>query len=259
LLKRLTTKSRYEVKTDRYLITYADLITLLLGLFVILYAASQVDETKYKEFSKAFSEYFKSTKEQVLQGGGGVLQGHRNGIPEPIMPNAAVNKTLDQIYKETEKALNEYISQSTIKISRKNNEIVLTISEKLLFQSGKADIKTEGLRALDTLSVILKGIKDQFAIEGHTDSEPIRTFRFESNWHLSVARALNVGYYLIQKGVQESNMVIRGYGSQRPVADNSSTESRALNRRVEISISELPAEAPSTEGYNKQQDTLKKK
>ena len=246
-------QEEHNTGTDRYLVTYADLITLLLGLFVILYAASQVDEEKYKEFTAALSSYFTAGKSSALQGGDGVLKGNKKGLPEPIFMNA--EKSLDEIYEQTGIALAEYIDNGRIEIRRTGDGIRLILPEKLLFKSGKAEIQPGGIIIIDTLASILRGIKWQIDIEGHTDSDPIRTFRYESNWHLSSARALNVGWKLIRKGVPESNLSLKSFGSQRPVADNMTNEGKAQNRRVEITISDLPPNAPSDEGYS-ELDTL---
>lgn len=233
---------------DRYLITYADLITLLLGLFVILYASSKVDEEKFKEYSDAFSRYF--DKSGVLEGGEGVLESRKDNIPEPMMlhPN---RKSLDQIMKETKSTMSDFLMDGMITIKRIKGGIVFTMPEVLLFTTAKSDIQTDGEEALDSLSSILRGIGTDMlvTVDGHTDSNPIRTFQYESNWHLSVARAMKVAYFMMQKGLPEYNVAVRGFGSQRPKVDNSNPENRAINRRVEITISELPEDAPSTSGY----------
>jgi flagellar motor protein MotB len=119
----------------------------------------------------------------------------------------------------------------------------------MLFESSKAEIQPNAYPVLDTLANILQGVDYQISIDGHTDSDPIRTFRYESNWHLSVARAVNVGYYLIQRGLPEVNTTIKGYGAQRPVAGNDSPEDKARNRRVEITLKKLESDDPSTGGY----------
>lgn len=242
-----------EANPDRYLITYADLITLLLGLFVILYAISKIDEEKYKEFATAFSEYFKSTKEQVLQGGGGVLPGVKNGLPEPILPNTPNTKSIEEIAQDIYTNFKDYIEKGTFSVKLSEGALLLTFPEKLLFESAKADIQTDGKKVLDSLAQILRGIKYQVSVDGHTDSDPIRSYKFESNWHLSVARAANVAYYLMQRGLPEQNVVIRGFADQRPVSDNLTAEGKAKNRRVEINITELPKNALTTEGYVEKQ------
>lgn len=236
-----------HINTDRYLITYADLITLLLGLFVILYVTAQVDEGKYKEFSKAFSDYFKSSKEQVLQGGGGLMEGHKKSIPVPVFQNPA-RQSLQDIKTEIEKSLEPLIKQNLFSIKNGPDGLILTLPEKLIFKSGEADIEAKAQPVLDSIASLMSGLNKQITVDGHTDTQPIKTFRFESNWHLSTARALKIGYALIRKGIPEKNVVIRGFGAQRPISDNSTLEGRTLNRRVEITISELPNNALSTNG-----------
>jgi chemotaxis protein MotB len=106
----------------------------------------------------------------------------------------------------------------------------------LLFESGSAELKPEAKAVLDTIAEILKFLPNKIRIEGHTDDRPIRSARFPSNWHLSVARALNTAYYLMSKGVNPEKISIAGYSEYRPIAPNDSEENRAKNRRVDIVI-----------------------
>lgn len=253
MLLKKTPKEEESGRTspDRYLITYADLITLLLGLFVILYVSARVDEERYKEFSKAFADYFKPQKGQDVHGTGlEPFQGVRKGIPEPVLPFPD-RRSLKEIQSDLLKSLDAYLKNGELSIETKGPNIVITLPEKLLFQSGKAEIEKSGEEVLSRLAETLRGLaKDQeVAVDGHTDSDPIRSFRYPSNWHLSVARAVNVAYMLISKGVPEHSIVVRGFGDQRPVADNSTPEGKAKNRRVEITISELKQNVPNTKGY----------
>ncbi|MEJ5287109.1 MAG: Flagellar motor rotation protein MotB [Candidatus Kapaibacterium sp.] len=246
---------------DRYLITYADLVTLLLGLFVILYVSARVDEERYKEFAKAFSDYFKPQKGQEDVHGTGLepFQGVRKGIPEPVLPFPD-RRSLKEIQSDIVKTLDSYIKKGELTIETRGPNIVITLPEKLLFQSGKAEIEKEGEVVLENLAATLQGLaKDQeVAVDGHTDSDPIKSFRYPSNWHLSVARAVNVAYLLISKGVPEHSVVVRGFGDQRPVADNSTPEGKAKNRRVEITISEQKPNVPNTKGYDANEFDTKK-
>lgn len=239
----------HNTGSDRYLITYADLITLLLGLFVILYASSQVDREKFKEYSAAFSEYFTAQEDKILQGGDGVLQGNKKGVPKAIL-NPASAKSLSEISLELSNSLSEYIKQGSIEIKEIDGGFAIVMPEKMLFESAKASIQPFAYTLLDTLAGALKGINMELSVDGHTDGIPIKTFQYESNWHLSVARATNVAYALIQKGVPDQNLVIRGFGSQRPVAPNNDEFGRAKNRRVEITIKEKSAAAPTTNGFS---------
>jgi len=246
--KKEKPRAMHNVGADRYLITYADLITLLLGLFVILYATSQVDSEKFKEISVAFSDYFKSKDDKIISGGDGVLEGHKKGIPEPILPPTS-QKDIQDIEEQSTSLLAKYIKSGNIEIIKTGDGLKIILSEKLLFKSAKAEIEKEGINALDSISKILNNTNKVIMIDGHTDSDPIRTFTYESNWHLSASRATNVAYRLIKKGVPEYNLIIRGFGSQRPIDDNTSPIGKAKNRRVEIFIKESKPETPSNEGY----------
>jgi chemotaxis protein MotB len=259
LKRRDKNKDEEQVHADRYLITYSDLITLLLGLFVILYAVSKVDLDKYQKITRAFSEYFSPAASDVLQARKGILEGNKDAIPEPIIPHPAIKKSVKEITNDAEKALKKYLEKGIIQITPGNNKLVLTLPEKMMFPSGRAEMMTIGFEVMDSLAAILKGMPFQITVDGHTDSQPISNGRYRSNWDLSVARAMNVGYDLMQRGVPENNMIIRGFGSQRPVIDNSTKENRSVNRRVEIIISEQEAAAPSTDGYMQGGDSLKGK
>ena len=252
-------KNNTKVDTNRYFITYADLITLLLGLFVILYVSSKVDQEKFKEYSKAFSEYFKTENQGVLPGGKGVLKGRKNTIPEPILIESGAPKSLNEIFSETSLILQKYIKNGSLSIKHTKAGVILTLPEKLLFQSGKADIEQNAMGILDTIANILHSIPYQITVDGHTDSSPIRTFRYESNWHLSSARALNVAYLLVEKGIPKNNLIIRAFGDQKPVASNNTVESKAKNRRVELTISYLPTDSQSTKGYKKVKENVNRK
>lgn len=226
------------MSTERYIITYADLITLLLGLFVILYAASQVDLGKYREVAQALVHYFNpgTSPLPLEQRGQDVLPGEE-GIPQPILPRSAFG-SVDEWVQAAERLLRPYEQQGLLTVERTAEGAVVRVAEALLFESGKADLQPHALPVLDTLAQILRGVPYLISVDGHTDSIPIRTLRYESNWHLSTARALAVGYYLMQHGVPEAQMVIRGFGPQRPIAPNSTPEGRARNRRVELVLIE---------------------
>jgi len=234
---------------DRYLITYADLITLLLGLFVILYATSQVDGNKFKELQMAFVDAFsKGGQDSPLDGGDGVLQGSKSGIPEPDIPPSS-NKSLSIIAQKANSKLKSYLENGSLEIVHIGDQLSLRLPESLLFKSGKAELEREGYEVLDTIATVLVGLQNEITVDGHTDSDPIRTFQFESNWHLSLARAMNVTWRLIGKGINEQALSVRGFGASRPISENISEFDKAKNRRVEIIINDIPPYLPSTRGY----------
>lgn len=227
--KRLTDEE--HPASERYLITYADLITLLLGLFVILYASSQVDSSKYQEMSQAMQSYFEK------KGGDGILPGGKGLLPEKITDTSSVSKTNEEIAQQVQSVLQGFPSAGAVEVIHNPSEVIIKLPERLLFKAGKSDIEPAGRILLDSVAAILKGTRQEISIDGHTDSIPMRTFQFESNWHLSVDRAIKVGYHMLQGGLPKANTVIRGFGSERPAASNSTLDGRAKNRRVEITIS----------------------
>lgn len=235
---------------QRYLITYADLLTLLFGLFVILYAMSSLDTEKYQMMKEALSETFKKSGEKVLiEGGDGVMDGSKN-IPDPIFVGMR-SGDLNEIEKNLEGSLEQYLENGKLSLVKGNRSLNLELPEELLFNVGKADIQPEGKTILDTVTILLSMVPNRITVDGHADSDPIKTPEFESNWHLSVKRALNVAYQMVESGLPEYNLSVRGYGSQRPLLSNDTEEGKRKNRRVEISIKEMDPETPSTEGYEK--------
>jgi chemotaxis protein MotB len=219
-------KHNGEDNPDRWLLTYSDLITLLLGLFVILYAMSKIDAGRYSEVVTALNGVF------------GAPQGILTGNPSLLdNPSNALQSDKQRIAEEIRSALR--LDQRNLPVSITENErgITVHIMEELLFASGSADLKQASLVMLDTLAAVLRTLPNDLRVEGHTDDVPINTAQFPSNWHLSVARALNVAYYLIQRHnlVQERVSVV-GYSEFQPLAPNDSPANRAKNRRVDIVI-----------------------
>lgn len=246
--RRLPIPEEHPVSTERYIITYADLITLLLGLFVILYAASQVDLGKYREVAQALVRYFNpGAAPMPLEQRGQALLPSEEGIPQPILPRSAY-QSVDEWIQQTERLFKPYVEKGMLEIERTAEGAVVRVAEALLFESGKAELQPQSLPVLDTLASLLRNVPYLISVDGHTDSIPIRTLRYESNWHLSTARALTVAYHLMQRGVPESQLAVRGFGPQRPIAPNSTPEGRARNRRVEIVLTEL-RNGKSTYGY----------
>lgn len=221
---------------ERWLLTYADLITLLLGLFVILYAMSKIDAGKYAEIAAALGGVFGSNsgKMIVAQGSRGVLQ-----VPIPIVP-----KEHQEVEKEVEAALQQNLRSGLITLSTNERGLTVHVAEELGFSSGSADPKPDMLLVLDTLVAILQRLPRDIRVEGHTDDVPINTPVFRSNWHLSVARAVNVAYYLVDQGLNPEKVSVAGYGEFHPLVPNSNEANRAKNRRVDIVIINEPESHP---------------
>ncbi|HVN48892.1 MAG TPA: flagellar motor protein MotB [Bacteroidota bacterium] len=213
--------------TDRWLLTYSDLITLLLGLFVILYGMSKIDTEKYGQVVAALGGVF--GRETA-----GVLNGNDHVMPGGVSPLQAER---NRILSTLEKALGGTQKQGLVTFSQNERGVTVHLMEALLFNSGSADLKSSSYKILDTLGSIIKRLPNDIRIEGHTDDVPIHTDRFPSNWHLSVNRAVNTGYYMLnQYGLNAEKVSVVGYAEYRPLVPNTSEENRARNRRVDIII-----------------------
>lgn len=150
-----------------------------------------------------------------------------------------------QTFRDMLKRFNKMIESGKLRVRIVRNRMVVELSENILFDSGRADLKPEGKEALAEVASILTSIPErQFQIAGHTDDVPIKSRKFPSNWHLSTARAVTVTEFLAENGMDKNRLSAAGYAETQPVADNSTPEGRAQNRRIEIvlmpNLDELP-------------------
>jgi len=212
---------------ERWLLTYADLITLLLGLFVILYAMSKIDTKKYAEVVAALGGVFGSSSASAAQL---KIVSIEKDLPDFYRERQTIEKRLKEALKLDEKSL-------PITITEDERGVTVHLQEQLLFPSGSAELKNSSLETLDALARALRTMPNDVRVEGHTDNIPIHTREFPSNWHLSVGRSLNVGYYLIEKhGIDPEKVSVVGYAEYRPLLANTGEENRAKNRRVDIVV-----------------------
>lgn len=212
--------------SERWLLTYADLITLLLGLFVILYAMSKIDAGKYTEVVSALNGVF-GAPTGILTGSPSLLEN----------PSTALLSEKQKIAQEIRSVLRLDERAMPITITENERGVTVHIMEELLFASGNADLKQTSLIAMDTIASVLRTLPNDLRVEGHTDNVPINTAQFPSNWHLSVARALTVAYYLIQRhGLTQERVSVVGYSEFKPLVPNDNAENRSRNRRVDIVI-----------------------
>jgi chemotaxis protein MotB len=214
-----------EPNAERWLLTYADLITLLMIFFVVLYALSKVEQTKFQALSTSLRFVF---------GGGGSVIGQQPGsglIPMPLESESG----LDVVLEEYEKHLAQTGMQEGSQASLEDRGLVITIQEKLAFEPGKADLTPRARAQLMLLSKILNQVNNYVRVEGHTDNIPIAGGPFKSNWQLSASRAANIAEFLVREGtVTPQRVSAIGYGEYRPIAGNAAEAGRSRNRRVEI-------------------------
>ena len=188
---------------NRWVVSYADLVTMLLALFMVLFAISQ---NISKHQAKIISE---------------------NAIIEQV----------EQL-EELKVLFNEIIAKNeNIKYLQDGRGLILRLNNSILFDAGSADIKKDAIVTIDEIIDTIAKIDNNIIVEGHTDSTPIKNNKFPSNWELSTARATNIIAYMIKtKKIEPKRLSAVGYGEYMPVADNTSNEGRLLNRRVDIII-----------------------
>jgi chemotaxis protein MotB len=213
---------------DRWLISYADFVTLLLALFVVLFASSQPDKRKVQQVAY-------SVKEALLEGEG--VSSGRVGLPGPKVTGVELLPEMEYL----EKALAPEIESGRIEVHRETRGLVISLRQAAFFPSGGDEIATSGLDSLEKISTTIRDIPNPVVFEGHTDSVPIRNQkdnqRFRNNWELSTARSIAMLELFTRRyGIPESRFAAAGYAETRPVDSNDSAEGRAHNRRVDMVI-----------------------
>jgi chemotaxis protein MotB len=252
-----------HVNHERWLVSYADFITLLFAFFVVMFATSQTDSVKVGKFADSFSKAIQWTVFSAE--GAGFLEGAPSN-PGVASDNAATpdrpkNRPKGGEFeqaKDLKGAVKKLQASAPIlaglKIEEAKGELVLRLPERLVFDRGQADIKDEGKIALAAIADEIAARPVKLRVEGHTDSSPIHTARFPSNWELSTCRATAVIQFFIEKkSFDPERLTAAGYAEYHPVADNDTEEGRALNRRVDLVITEV------LEGIGKQYLTQKVK
>lgn len=248
-----------EHADETWLIPYADLLTLLLALFIVLFASAQVDQKKFDQLAQSLNAAFQGsqaifdsvrTVPQVSQGQP-KPQGKDEQIAKTmdlskiqevnIRPNASyVQETLQLI--EVKKILDDYIEKNDLtgqlETSLSEDGLMVRIKDTALFQSGRADILPDSRRFAGELAKMLAPLPQRIFVSGHTDNMPINTYEFPTNWDLSTRRALNFMKFLLtqEPAIRPERFSVTGFGEYQPVDTNNTDAGRAKNRRVEILI-----------------------
>jgi chemotaxis protein MotB len=222
-------KSEEKLETAgmmRWLLTYADMITLMLALFIILFAMSTISRVKVQEFAKLVSAGFNNTW-SVNQPPNGGANGSQSFQASASIP--AIEKELQQYVRKSHLEQQVQVRQST------RGLVITLLSDKSFFNSGSARMRPETLRILAGIAPFLKLNNNHIRVEGNTDNVPIHTSRYPSNWELSTARAVNVLRYLVEdEGLNPVRMSAAGYGRFKPRTPNLTPAERQENRRVDI-------------------------
>ena len=253
-MSKKTRHEEHEEHADEsWLLPYSDLMTLLVALFLVLYAMSATDAKKFEEMSQAFSS--------ALNGGPGILE-HSSATPTKSNLDQGKNEKLDNVVdkntgkseisklrqqeqqdlEKLKKQFDQYIKNNglTDLLSTKLNQsqLMITISDNALFSSGLAIVKDDSRQLAKSISNMLQQFPDyEVLVQGHTDNIPISNSSYSSNWDLSVDRALHfMKILLLNPNLNPQKFSPIGYGEYHPIADNSTAQGRAKNRRVEVSI-----------------------
>lgn len=218
-----------DINTNAWMDTYADTITLLLTFFILLYSFSSTDNEKLKLIAAALKGEITGIPMKLENTPDISKQDIEQGIGEKSPYEILVDQVQDIIDKTG--------LTDSIKIREEDAGVVLQLSESILFDLGKADLKPESTQILDIISGLIPSISNEIMVQGHTDNVPISSAKYESNWELSTARAVSVVKYFIEtKGLDPTRFSATGYGEYQPLVDNTTPENRAINRRVDILI-----------------------
>lgn len=219
---------------ERWVISYADLVTLLLGFFIILYSTSKVDAEKYKMFAFGLSDAFSIGVKAGANGNNAAIEGGRGLLPGPIN-TGTINSDLEHVRQAVEEHAMLAGVAGQVVVTRQDDNIVIRLPNQLLFASASADVKPEAAALLQVAGAVIAELPHQVRVEGHTDNVPVGTERYPTNWELSSARATAVLRYLVEKGgMQAARASAAGYAEFRPVGSNETPEGRAANRRADI-------------------------
>ena len=243
-------KKHDEHIDESWLVPYADILTLLLALFIVLFASSTVDEAKMEEMAAVFNELF--------DGGTSFLENNAvipnpNGTPDSLPTSASKylddQKSLQEIQGRVDEfiAVNELENQFDTEMT--DEGLLITIRDSVLFAPGLATVKQEYLDIANELSqILLFDPPRNVVITGHTDNVPMNTAEFASNWELSVMRAVNFMKIVVAGNpeLDSKYFSVKGFGEYSPIASNDSAEGRAKNRRVEVLVQPRIAEDGTT-------------
>ena len=232
-----------EHMDESWLVPYADILTLLLALFIVLFASADANKTKFNALAQSLSSAF--------SGSPSVFDNNRTIVPEvdvssPDQSKAEAGKEQAHLKEtvqllEVKKVLDQYIQKNNLvgdlNTVLTDDGLMIRIKDSALFTSGSADLRPDSQRFGAEIATMLSALSQQIVISGHTDNEPINTREFPSNWELSSKRSINFMKFLLSQGkLQPERFSAIGYGEYRPRASNNTPEGHSKNRRVEVLI-----------------------
>lgn len=248
-------KTEEHANHERWLVSYADFITLLFAFFVVMYSISSVNEGKYRVLSDSISAAFDASapglpiklsnplKPPIISRS---LQSKDASEPTPSNLNPATyggveaskedKINLEKIAKRIEKGLAPLIDKKLVKIGKNDLWIEIEIKSSILFPSGVAQLQPQAIPVMRKVAKIISDFDNQVQVEGFTDNVPIDTDEFPSNWELSAARSASVVHLFSKSGIKPQRLSAVGYGEFKPVATNDTAQGRRKNRRIKIIV-----------------------
>lgn len=258
---------RSRVSHERWLVSYADFITLLFAFFVVLYAFSKADQKKPAQISAAIDSAFQSLSIASA------MPGSRSNVGQKELPAssgsrylaeqstsaAQVQADLEYIHRDLERRLSMQIEQRTVSIQLGRDGLVISLREAGFFDSGAAIPRPETASTLHQIAESLADSRYDVRVEGHTDTVPIHNSEFDSNWELSSARATHIARMLLEmRGLSPEQISAAGYAEYHPVATNDTAEGRAENRRVDLVVMPRVVLDVSSDGNSKNRSAWRK-
>ncbi|MBK8421980.1 flagellar motor protein MotB [Candidatus Villigracilis saccharophilus] len=229
-----------EHHDERWLVSYADFITLLMVLFVVLYSMSQVNVEKYKLLATSMRSAFslggpsQVVDSQINQAGGTSEDGTSKPIVVPGIPEGPTQS--EEVAGQLTSMLSSQNLGNQVSVQTNIEGVLISLSERLIFADGQAELPPEALIVLDTIAEMMLPIDNKIKVVGHTNDTPSTNPLYPTNWELSLARAASVAKYLMNAGVAPERMIISGQGEYAPVFPNDTEQHKGLNARVEIVI-----------------------
>jgi chemotaxis protein MotB len=242
-------KHQVHVNHERWLVSYADFITLLFAFFVVMFASSQTDKGRAQQVSDSVKKALEGDHVPALlaallrgspdkEGHGGAMVRGPGGVNKPT--EARKEEKLAELLpslKVLSEELKDEIAAGRIQVDMQERGLVVSFTQAALFPSGEDVISPEAYAGIEKVAAAIAKIPNPVRLEGHTDSIPISTPRFRSNWQLSTARSIALLEILVERfGVPPRRLAVAGYAETAPVASNESEQGRARNRRVDIII-----------------------
>lgn len=238
-------EEEFEMEESRgippWIITFADMVTLLMVFFILLFAIGTVEKEKWRDVKESLREALgaDAIEEMGTRQGLDVVKQVQIQVDEKTVHavdevGAMVNREMEDIISEVEEFVFKNKLSGEVRVSSDPRGAVITISDVVLFPPGSAEMTSQGRKTLRQVFDVLKQFHYNVKIEGHTDNTPIHTLRYPSNWELSAFRASEVAHMMIDDGFPPERLSVEGFAEFRPKVPNTSAENRAINRRIEV-------------------------